>query len=166
MRKFLVNGLAIVAGVVSLPSPVSHLQFHGGGVPDTTPSEYREDPRLESLQRFFRLAGCPAVRLASVFLQAADDYDLDWRLLPSISFVESTGGKAAPHNNMFGWDAGRAVFATMAESIHVVGFRLAHSARYRDKDLDDLLEAYNPNADYARRVKAIMRRIAPSEDTE
>jgi hypothetical protein len=96
-----------------------------------------------------------------MFLEAADRNSLDWRLLPSISWVESTGGKAAPHNNMFGWDSGRAHFASPVAGIDEVSYKLAHSAPYRAKDLDTVLAIYNPNADYAKRVKSVMRRIAP-----
>jgi hypothetical protein len=82
-------------------------------------------------------------------------------LLPSISFIESTGGKAARNNNMFGWDSGNAEFATLAEGINVVAYRLAHSELYRDKDLDGVLATYNPDVEYAQKVKSVMRRIAP-----
>jgi len=66
---------------------------------------------------FFEKTGCPAREYSQAFLDAADDYQLDWRLLPSISFVESTGGKAAPHNNIFGWDNGRSSFSSPTAAI-------------------------------------------------
>ena len=105
MRKVFSSGLAVFAGMVSLPAPVSPHLAHKVPAPD-----YRQDPRLERLRKFFVKTDCPASQYADVFLEAADDYGLDWRLLPSISYVESSGGKAAPHNNLFGWDSGRAQF--------------------------------------------------------
>ena len=45
----------------------------------------------------------------------------------------------------------------------IVGYRLAYSTLYRDKDLDGVLTTYNPDADYARKVKSVMRQIAPNE---
>ena len=158
MRKLLTSGLAVFAGMVTLPAGVSPKQSRMVPVPS-----YRQDPRLKRLQKFFHRAGCPAQKYSGVFLEAADAYDLDWRLLPSISFVESTGGKAAKNNNLFGWDSGRAEFASPTEGIHTVGYRLAHSHLYRDKDVDEILATYNPNADYAEKVKSVMRRISPSE---
>ena len=158
MRRLLTGGLVVFAGMVTLPERVSPLQAHRTEAPD-----YRGDPRLESLQRFFEKAGCPAVAYTRAFLEAADVYDLDWRLLPSISFVESTGGKAAPNNNLFGWDSGKAQFDSPTAGIHKVGYQLAHSDLYRNKDLDGILATYNPNADYAVKVKWVMRRIANSE---
>jgi len=97
------------------------------------------------------------------FVEAADAYDLDWRLLPSLSFIETTGGKAARNNNMFGWDSGRTKFTTAAAGIHAVGYNLANSDTYRGKKLESLLATYNPYPDYARKVKSVMRSIAPAE---
>jgi hypothetical protein len=119
------------------------------------------DPRQETLQRFFRKCGCPAEAYAVEFLAAADAYNLDWRLLPSISFLESTCGKATQHNNMFGWDQGRAHFASPSDGIYEVGYRLANSETYRDRDLDTVLTIYNPVGEYAQQVKSVMRRISP-----
>jgi len=47
-------------------------------------------------------------------------------------------------------------------SIHDVGRSLANSKLYRDKDIDQILRKYNPNANYAGVVKSVMRRISPS----
>ena len=156
MMKLITSGV-FVAGMAAVP-----VAFTPHPAPAPAP-EYRSDPRLETLRTFFRLADCPAERYAAAFLEAADHNDLDWRLLPSLSFVESTGGKFARDNNLFGWDSGRAHFPSAEEGIHAVGYRLSHSDLYKDKELDQILSTYNPNVEYGRRVKSVMRRIAPSE---
>jgi hypothetical protein len=158
MSKLLSGGLVVFAGMVYLPQRVSPQQWHR-----TTAPDYRDDPRLESLRRFFQKGDCPAQAYSQAFLEAADVYELDWRLLPSISFVESTGGKAAPNNNMFGWDSGRAQFDSPTAGIHKVGYQLAHSDLYRNKNVDGILATYNPNVEYAVKVKQVMRHIARSE---
>ncbi|HLK51017.1 MAG TPA: hypothetical protein VKT49_22905 [Bryobacteraceae bacterium] len=159
MRKLLTSGLAVFAGMVSVPAKVSHQQtLSSAQLPD-----YQQDARLKTLQKFFGKAHCPAQKYSQVFLEAADTYDLDWRLLPSISFVESTGGKAAKNNNLFGWDSGRAGFDSPVASIQTVGYRLSHSELYRDKDVDGILATYNPDSEYAGRVKFVMHQISPSE---
>jgi len=158
MRKILTGGLAVFAGMVSLPSPVAPYLSHKVPAPD-----YRQDQRLERLRKFFAKSDCPAGNYAHVFLEAADDYGLDWRLLPSIAYLESGGGKAAAHNNIFGWDSGKAQFHSPTAVIHTVGYRLAYSPRYRDKNVDELLATYNPVPEYAQKVKSVMRRISPVE---
>ncbi|PWU08178.1 MAG: hypothetical protein C5B51_08225 [Terriglobia bacterium] len=155
MRRLLSGGLVVFAGMVSIPAEFSHQQVYAVPVRD-----YRTDPRLESLRKFFQKSDCPAQKFSRAFLEAADRYALDWRLLPSISFIESTGGKAAVHNNLFGWDSGRAQFASPTAGIHAVGYRLAHSELYRNKDTDEILATYNPNEGYAAKVKQVMRSIA------
>ena len=159
MRSLLTTGLAVFAGMLSLPAGVSPHQTEKA----LASTSYQQDPRLKRLEKFFQRAGCPAQKYSDTFLEAADAYDLDWRLLPSISFIESTGGKAARNNNLFGWDSGRAEFASPVAGIHTVGYRLSHSRLYRHKDLDGILATYNPDAEYAGKVKAVMRRISPSE---
>jgi hypothetical protein len=154
MRKLLSSGLAIFAGMVSMPAPGS---MH---------SEQKvpvADRRLARLQSFFGMSDCPAKEYSYDFLSAADRYKLDWRLLPSLSYLESTGGKSARNNNLFGWKSGRATFQTAQASIHEVAYRLTHSHLYQSKTLDQLLAIYNPAGNYAQRVKSVMAQIAPAQ---
>jgi hypothetical protein len=157
MRKFFSGGLFFL-GVVSLPVAMSPSQSQANPIPAS-----RHDPRLRILRNFFQQTDCPAAALAEVFLEASDAYDLDWRLLPSLSFIETTGGKAARNNNLFGWDSGRTKFTSPAAGIHAVGYNLAKSDTYRGKKLEGLLATYNPDPGYVRAVKNVMRRIAPTE---
>jgi hypothetical protein len=142
--------------VVVVSMPVVMAPKQGKAVRD-----YSNDPRLDTLRSFFRRGDCPAERFSHVFLEAADAYHLDWRLLPSLSFVESTGGKSAPNNNMFGWNSGRTRFSSLEAGIHSVGYWLTHLPVYRGKQLDSLLATYNPDENYGRTVKFVMRSIAP-----
>jgi hypothetical protein len=154
LRKLLSGGL-VVLGVASIP-----IRMSSRTVPTPLEQEYRSDRRLVPLRQFFTRAECPAAEYAVDFLMVADEYALDWRLLPSLSFVESTGGKASPYNNLFGWDSGRAHFSTPSVAIHSVGSFLANSTLYRSKSLDEILATYNPDRDYAAKVKSVMRQIA------
>jgi len=148
--------LVLFLGLVALPAQVSLHQS-----PATR--DYRKDSRFQRLLTFFENAGCPAKRLTQAFLEAADRYKLDWRLLPSLSFVESTGGKAARNNNMFGWGFGKAHFPSLVAGIETVANRLALSKLYRDKTLDQILATYNPDVTYAPKVKWVMSQISAVE---
>jgi hypothetical protein len=163
MRKLFSNGLAVFAGVVAMPVPGTHADSAKPAAAEHR-NEPVKDPRLAFLRTFFAQGNCPAVELSPIFLEAADMYALDWRLLPSLSFVETSGGKAARNNNIFGWDSGRAAFSSAAAGIRAVASSLAQSALYRHKDVDGILKTYNGSAGYARRVKDVMRRIAPAVD--
>jgi hypothetical protein len=142
-------------GVASMPAPVCPRI-----APEPPKHEYSSDPRLAPLRQFFARAECPAAEYAAEFLIVADEFALDWRLLPSLSFVESTGGKASLHNNLFGWDSGRARFASPEAAIFSVGSHLAQYTMYKSKSLDQVLATYNPDQGYGQKVKGVMRRIA------
>jgi hypothetical protein len=154
MRKLLSSGL-VFAGILSVPSALSNPEA------PTAASQYRNDPRLERLRKFFERSDCPARALAAEFLRVADQHNLDWRLLPSISVVESSGGLLARHNNMFGWDNGKAMFVSARAGIHDMARYLSDS-KYRDKDVNQILQRYNPDARYSSIVRSVMRRISPS----
>jgi hypothetical protein len=123
--------------------------------------DYSTDPRLERLQDFFNDFQAPAYVFAADFLAAADRHGLDWRLLPSVSILESGGGKESPRNNILGWDSCRVGFRSVPAGVETVAARLAHSEFYKNKDLNQKLAAYNPKRDYPGRVKALMQRLGP-----
>ncbi len=122
-----------------------------------------KDPRLARLVEFFDALGSPVGELAPEFLAAADRHALDWRLLPSISVIESGGGKNFSKNNIFGWGSARRGFASIRGSIDWVASRLARSKLYKGKDLDGILATYNPRPGYPARVKSVMRLLAPDQ---
>ena len=153
MRKLLSGGLVMV-GVVAAPVAPRSV------APEPPRHEYRTDARIAPLRQFFKKTGCPAAEYAADFLVVADEFALDWRLLPSLSFVESTGGKTSQHNNLFGWDSGRARFDSPRAAIRYVGSQLRQSALYRSKNLDKILATYNRRYGYGQKVKSVMRQIA------
>ena len=153
MFKMLSSGLVVFAGVACATATVPHLQFRPS-------AEVHQDARLEAVRGFFERTGCPARDYSQVFLDAADESHLDWRLLPSIAFVESTGGKAAPHNNIFGWDNGRSRFSSPTAAIWGVAHQLGQSRLYRHRSLNRLLALYNHDPAYAAKVKKVMQQMA------
>lgn len=152
MKDFL-----LVAGLLTVPATVSVQQYRA------QPAVDQSDPRLGQLRAFFAERDCPLETAAADFLVAADQNDLDWRLLPSISILESSGGKDYRNNNVFGWDSERGKFPSVRAGIHYVAAQLARSKRYRNKNLDEKLETYNPIPGYGGRIKAVMRTLAATQ---
>jgi len=146
--------MVVLAGLLAVPA-VAGLEHPMGetSVPSIT------DPRLVHLQEFFAEHNSPLEELVPEFLAAADENDLDWRLLPSISLVESSGGKFYRNNNVFGWDNCNRRFSSVRASIHLVAAQLGNSRLYKDKDVDEILSIYNPRPEYSVRVKSVMRTI-------
>jgi hypothetical protein len=162
--------LMIVAGLIALPITMrleklasaqpAPAKRSPASVPNTEPPA-RPDPRIVRLRTFFASLRCPVAYLAQDFVEAADDNQLDWRLLPSISVIESGVGKAALNNNYFGWNNGNQLFPTLKAGINQVAFKLGKSSLYKDRDSVGKLRIYNPNENYVHTVLDVMNRISP-----
>jgi hypothetical protein len=148
MKDFL-----LVAGLLAAPATISVQQYKA------SPAVKANDPRLSRLQKYFGDRDCPLRDSAKDFLIAADQNQLDWRLLPSISIIESSGGKDYINNNVFGWGSSKEKFSSVHAGIHYVAAQLGKSRRYKGKDINRKLQIYNPLPEYSQRVKAVMRAI-------
>ena len=118
------------------------------------------DHRVEALRGFFHKIHSPLAPLSADFVQAADQNGLDWRLLPSIAMVESSGGVHYKNRNIFGWGAGNTKFRSIRSSIHYIASRLSRSKLYAGKDVMAVLRTYNPvQPEYPERVLRFMHRL-------
>jgi hypothetical protein len=153
LKRFASRGIVLLASLLATPTTIPDHRIPR--------SRYLGDPRLARLQKFFQQRGCPAADLAEEFLLASDHHNLDWRLLPSISFVESSGGKHYINNNIMGWGSSRSEFTSVRSGIQLVASRLAKSKYYKNKTLSSILRTYNPKQEYAPTVLQVMRTLGP-----
>lgn len=109
------------------------------------------DYRVENLRNFLAKFDSPLVPYSQDFVDYADLYGLDYRLVPSISGVESTFGKQIPYKsyNAYGWVNGNYSFKSWTDSINVVSSTLR--TNYIDKG--------------AASIPKIARRYAPPSTT-
>ncbi len=161
MRQVVSKGVVFLAIVLPPAANIAAQPKFICPMPMSMERKYAKDPRLALLKKFFSDNECPVKDLSVDFLVAADRNGLDWRLLPSIAFIESTAGKAYQNNNIFGWDNGDVRFASIKDGIHSVGEELANSRFYRGKTLDQKLRTYNRFAHYPGSVKSVMAQIGP-----
>ncbi len=117
------------------------------------------DPRIARLESFFHSYNCPAPYHVSDYLRAADDYQLDYRLLPAISIRETQCGIAETENNHWGFRNGQHSFPSVEDGIKFMAHRLAEHVYYKGKTLQQKLFMYNPRPAYPDEVTRIMRRI-------
>ena len=157
MIKTFPTEFVVAAGLLAAP-----LSFGLLGQTPASPAA-TNDSRLHVLENFFAARHCPIRQFAADFLIAADQNGLDWRLLPSISLVESGGGKNQRNNNIFGWNSGKHRFSSVQASIYATAGKLAHSKLYRNKDLAGILRTYNTRPQWGERVKAVMQSIGSAE---
>lgn len=92
------------------------------------------DPRNIAMRQFLEDHNSPMYPYAEVFVEKADEFDLDWRLVAAISGVESGFGNIVPRgsNNAWGWRGARvngrsdwSRFTSWSHGISVVTERLA-----------------------------------------
>lgn len=145
-----------LAGVVISGLAIFSPVLHGA------PVECAQDDRCTTLKSFFKKHGSPLHAKAAAFLEAADEHKLDWRLLPGIAMVETSGGKHGRPNNVFGWNSGRTGFKSVEAGIQYVAGRFAHSPIYRGRTALGILTAYNPaRQQYPPKVIRFMQQLTP-----
>lgn len=108
------------------------------------------DARAQIIEDFFKQYKAPLSEYSIEFIKVADKYKMDWRLLPSISMQESSGGKKVITDsyNPFGYGIyGKLVtrFNSWEDSIERVGRALRED--YLDQGLktpEEIMAKYTP----------------------
>ena len=131
---------------------------------DSSPSRpVIPDERVLRIDQYFAGRKMPLEGYGAKFIEAADQCDMDWRLLPAIAVRESSGGKQACGNNPFGWASCRADFESIEKAIEIVGANLCGfnprtESYYKNKTIYERLWNYNGvvNPQYPGEVLKIM----------
>ncbi|MBP7859808.1 hypothetical protein KA001_02535 [Patescibacteria group bacterium] len=66
-----------------------------------------EDSRADKIKKVLEKHDSPIAHLSDFFVEMADKYSIDWRLVPAIGFCEGSAGKRIPEGsfNTWGWAA-------------------------------------------------------------
>ena len=112
--------------------------------------------KAAKIDAYFGKYNLPAEGYGLAMVKAADKYDLDWRLLPALAKLETTGGKHVCKNpkganNWFGWGSCKIRFDSVEESFDVIAKNLSGNnpnteRYYKDKSVAKILDVYNPPA--------------------
>lgn len=113
----------------------------------------KDSIRIAKIESYYGRYNLPLGKEAKYFIEAANEYDIDWRLVAAIGFIESTGGKHACSTakfSAFGWGSCKINFNSYAESIDVISKNLGgHNPKtsqyYAGKDIRGILWSYNPD---------------------
>ena len=143
--------LLAVAAFLSIDNPVRAQESAEASASLRKNSLPGFDYRVEKLRSFLSNHNSPLANYAEDFVENADAYGLDYRLVPSISGVESTFGKRIPSSsyNAYGWANGNYSFKSWPDSIKIVSGTLR--TKYIDKG--------------APTIAKIARRYAPPSNT-
>jgi len=128
----------------NLPEPVS------SNAEISVEIEYEKIDRVKSLEVFFEKYNSPLKENAEKFVEVSDQYQIDYRLLPSISCMESTCGKFLIEGsyNPFGWGIygdNAIYFEDYNEAIETVGEGLAKNYFQKGRDtVEEIAPVYTP----------------------
>jgi len=145
---------------------IDSLEAGASAMPNSRLADYyaeNEDWRLLKLREFLKERSSPLFLWSEAFIEFADDYNIDWRLLPAISGIESNFGKhlISGSFNAYGWDGGYYRFTDWPRSIQLMSQFLRE--RYYDRGLDNppkIGPVYAPPAlNWGARVNSIMKQI-------
>ncbi len=162
MKKLLVSlGLLILFSLfLSRPAFASPVAGASAQLKNDT---NQKDERVEKLAFFLAGHNSPLSQFADCFVEAADKYGLDWKLLAAISGIESTFGKRIPANsfNAYGWGNGQIHFESWQQSIDHVSRILAEKYVAKGLDTPDkMAPIYAPPSDsWAGKVNYFMEKI-------
>lgn len=125
------------------------------------------DARTELVRQFFEKYGSPLEPYAEEVVLTADEYGLDFRLLPAIGMQESNLCRRAPIDSYNCWGFGIygskvTRFGSYSEAIQTVTKTLAQ--KYRDDGLhspEEIMTRYTPssNGSWARSVIHFMEQL-------
>lgn len=126
--------------------------------------EYKSVDRTDVVRKFLEKYKSPLTQNAQTFVDVADKYNLDYKILPAISCMESTCGKfLIPESyNPFGWGGGYIYFSSYDEAIEGVGKGLDEIYLSRGLDTPEKMgPIYTPPnyANWVAGVKSFMREM-------
>lgn len=137
---------------------VRHQQQMAGDT-ETPLRELTERKRqIKRVKELYARWNAPMAEHAEYIVDVSHEFGIDWRLIPAISIVESSGGRYCfkPYN-AFGW--GRMGFSGFEESIYTVTKGIAHS--YQTDNPHAIAPRYNPvtPVSWANKVSGLMGQI-------
>ncbi len=108
MRIRLVFAFLLLLALLPIPSKVyatNTREFATSAVLRKAVVPVEADTRIRILRDYLAQYNSPLVSSSQTFIKAADKYNIDWRLVASISGVESTFAQQLPYNsyNAWGW---------------------------------------------------------------
>ena len=97
----------------------------------------------------------------NAYITYAEQYQIDYRLLPAISVAESSAGNHACGYNWWGWQSCKGYnFGSVTEGIQFVSEKLGTGYYYCGKSIKDKIHSYNGNPSYWIQIKGFLKEIS------
>jgi hypothetical protein len=122
------------------------------------------DQKVENLENYLGRRKSPLAEKARFIVIMANKFEIDYRLLPAISIIESSGGRKLYRKyNAWGWGGSKGItFESWEHSLYVVSKGIKTGYYDRGATTPELMApAYNPHTpnEWAGKVRGIMNQI-------
>lgn len=128
-------------------------------------SDTNFDKKVENIKKYLQRRNSPLAEKAEYIVIMANKFHIDYRLLPAISIVESSGGiRLYRKYNAWGWGGSRGfTFDSWDHSIYVVSKGLGRYYKSGAVTPEQMAPMYNPHTpnEWAGKVRGIMNQIGP-----
>ena len=122
-----------------------------------------KDNRGKRLKKYLQSHNSPLAPYSKFIIETADQYSLDWKLVPAISGLESSFGKHIPVNsfNAYGWNGGRYYFEDWQDGIATVSKALKENYldKWDAKTVEQIGPIYAESPTWSQRVAYFMNEI-------
>lgn len=141
---------------------VSHASANLAQITPVATNPATNDMRVKALENVFKKHGSPLAEEAASYVKYADLYGVDWKLLPSISGLESSFGlRLMPgSHNAYGWGGGHIYFDSWEDGIKTINKALKEKYMSRGAvDVWSIGPIYAESPTWAVRVNRFMNEI-------
>ncbi|OGH12725.1 MAG: hypothetical protein A2776_00340 [Candidatus Levybacteria bacterium RIFCSPHIGHO2_01_FULL_40_10] len=122
-----------------------------------------QDKKIRAVENIFKKYDSPLVDEASNYVKYAEEYGVDWRLLPAIAGLESSFGKhlMPGSHNAYGWGGGHIYFESWEEGIMKINkaIRANYMDKWGAKDVWSIGPIYAESPTWSVRVNYFMEQI-------
>lgn len=166
MKKFFVL-TALLLAISFFPKKIYAVEYQAGASARLASNSAlilsaRQDERVLALTQVFKKYNSPLAPYAFLYVKYADLYNVDWKLLPSISGLESSFGIfLMPESyNAYGWGGGYIYFNSWEDGIKTINKALREN--YINRGADDVYKIgpiYAEAKHWSTRVAFFMNEI-------
>ncbi len=166
MRTITVSKILLIALIVLL-LPVQKAEAIQATPTPIVVASIETDNRALALESVFEKHNSPLKGYGKDFVDTADKYNIDWKLLPAIAGLESSFGNAqrAGSYNSYGWGGGRIYFNSVEDGIETVLSALRN--KYMSKGattVESIAPIYSESPTWAPRINRFMDEIESEYD--
>ncbi len=124
------------------------------------------DKKVENIEKYLSRRGAPLSKEARFMVIMANKFNLDYRLVPAISIIESSGGlRNYRKYNAWGWGGAKGfTFKSWEHSIYVVSRGMNGYYSLGLDTPEKMAPRYNPHTpnEWGRKVRMVMNHIGPA----